>query len=59
MEQLKTTQITSRDRNRITTANNNLYPKSGQCLGYVTGDESAAQELCQQTLLKSGIIEIL
>jgi len=32
---------------------NQLYPKVYRlCLGYVTGDESTAQELCQQTFIK-------
>lgn len=37
----------------FTTTYNNLYPKVYRlCLGYVTGDESAAQDLCQQTFIK-------
>lgn len=37
----------------FTTIYNNLYPKIYRlCLGYVTGDESTAKELCQQTFIK-------
>ncbi len=37
----------------FTTIYNQLYPKVYRlCLGYMTGDQSTAQEICQQTFIK-------